>query len=75
MLMVFSNEGNTDLQPSSITADLKEAVDNGTFSALGDIDTSSITAEKYVGELRQVIRSIAITYSNISDQSCVDIYQ
>ena len=51
MLMVLNNEGNADVQPSSITTDLKEAVDNGTFSALGDIDTNSIAAEKYVGKL------------------------
>ena len=51
MLMVFDNEGNADVQPSSVTTDLKDAVDNGTFSALGDIDTNSIAAEKYVGKL------------------------
>ena len=51
MLMVFDNEGNADVQLSSITTDLKDAVDNGTFSALGDIDTNSIATEKYVGKL------------------------
>ena len=51
MLMVLDNEGNVDVQPSSITTDLKDAVDGGTFSELGDIDTNSITAEKYIGKL------------------------